>query len=261
MSLDPSCRDDSDVFSVSEARLAELARHLQDRGMMRLAGGISPSWIATARGEVMAYVERHGPGDYDMLDLDDWECPTIRNFAVNPKVESLLSTLAASLSSRFEDPGAYTRRILRIHDGSGAVTSKPHVWHYDDNTMTLHVPLITPGGNTGHLGALPAQRRLHRTLIAAIQERIRNDEYPHPRAKEKFDKAPERYTVPLIPGEALFFVGHRTLHSPLPWPVGQLRANMILHYGHDTRPESRLLRAVRAMRDGVVVDRRARLHS
>jgi hypothetical protein len=154
-------------------------------------------------------------------------------------------------SPEYAEPGTYTRRVLRIHDGTGGVTSKPHVWHYDDNTLTVMVPLVVPGDGTGHFGALQAHRQLRRTLLNTVGERLRNDEYPHPGAIDKFNKAPDRHTYPLVPGELLVFIGHRTLHSPLPWPVGRVRANIVFHFGQPERPESGSLRALRAMRNVV----------
>lgn len=114
------------------------------------------------------------------------------------------------------------------------------------------IPIIVPGGHAGQFAYLPPQRPLRRTVLTTIQERIRVGKDPYPGATEKFNKAPDGNTYPLVPGELLIFMGHRTLHTALPWPVGEWRANVVLHYGHPTKSESAPLRAAFAMRDAVI---------
>lgn len=73
MNSDPDRRDESDFYSVSAAQASQLVQDLHDRGVATLRGAISPSWLAAAREEIQAYVGRHGPGDHDLFDHEDWE--------------------------------------------------------------------------------------------------------------------------------------------------------------------------------------------
>jgi hypothetical protein len=255
MSASSNFRDDDDMISVGAAQVSQMTQDLHDRGVTTLRGAISPNWIATAQQEIEAFIGRHGPGDHDLFDLDQWECPTIRRLAENPQMESLLRTLAEAESA---DQRTYDRRVLRIHDGSSGVI--PYLWHFDANTVTAMIPIIVPGGDTGHFAALPPMRPLRRTVLSTIQERIAFGTDPYPMATKKFEETPERYTCPLIPGEALIMRGHQTMHCALPWPVGIWRANIVLHYGHPPKSESKPLRAAFAMRDALN-RRRAASHS
>ncbi|MGO4441817.1 hypothetical protein AB4Z42_00525 [Mycobacterium sp. 2YAF39] len=243
-----SDRDD-DKLSVGAAQISQMAQDLQDRGVTTLRGAISPGWIATAREEIEAYIERHGPGDHDLFDLDAWECPTARSLAENPDMESLLATLANTSSSGPAGQGTYDRRVLRIHDGSTGVI--PYLWHFDANTITALIPIIVPGDDSGHFAALPPMRPNRRSVLSTVQERIQFGKDPYPAATKHFEKARDKYTYPLVPGEALIMWGHRTMHCALPWPVGVWRANIVLHYGLPPRSESKPLRAAFALRDAL----------
>ncbi|BBY63354.1 hypothetical protein [Mycolicibacterium helvum] len=249
MGSDAGCRDDKDLFTVSQAQISQIEQDLHVRGMSILRGAISPDWIEAARKEVEAYVERHGSGDHDLFDLDEWECPAIRQLAENPEMESMLRTLAVQSSSGVESTESYDRRALRIHDGTRGVI--PYLWHYDANTVTAMIPVTVPDAGTGQFGTLPPDRPIRRSVTSMVRERMRIGKDPYPKATEQFKKAPERSTYPLIPGEALIFYGYRTMHTALPWPVGQWRANIVLHYGLPTRLESGPLRAAFGIRDAI----------
>ena len=198
MSSDPNCRDGSGLFSVSEARVLQIQQDLQLRGMSILRGAISPSWIATAREEVAAYVERHGSGDHDLFDLDKWECPAMRELAENPEMESMLARLAAQSSSGVVSTGAYDRRALRIHDGTRGVI--PYLWHYDANTVTAMIPVTVPDDGSGRFATLPPERPIRRSVTSMVRERIRIGKDPYPGATKQFKKAPDQSTYPLVPG-------------------------------------------------------------
>lgn len=204
-------------------RVDQIAARLNQSGMVHLVGAVTPEVLASAQLEVAEYVRRHGPGDHDLLDHTRWECPTVEQIATSERVENLLNSLAS--------PGervGYSRRVLRIHDGTGVNRSK-YAWHYDLSTLTLHIPITIPGDGTGDLAAFPARRPHVRTAVTSIREVF------HPPAlwaEKHFAAEPLRRTVRLIPGDAYIFHGHRTLHTGLPWPEGSLRANLILHYGY-----------------------------
>ncbi len=249
MNSDPGLRDGSDLFSVTGAQVAQIEKDLHERGISILRGAISPSWIAAAREEVAAYVARHGSGDHDLFDLNEWECPAIRELAENPEMEEMLRTLAIKSSSGVESTEYYDRRALRIHDGSRGVI--PFLWHYDANTVTAMIPVTVPDAGTGQFGTLPPDRPLRRSVTSMFRERMRIGKDPYPRATDQFKKDPERSTYPLVPGEALIFYGYRTMHTALPWPVGQWRANIVLHYGLPSRLESGPLRAMLGVRDAI----------
>lgn len=221
----------------------EIASRLDDAGMVRLAGAVPPAILAEAQEEVADYVARHGGGDHDLLDHREWECPTLQAMATSERIEHLLQSIDAhqAVSSTSEDRG-YNRRVLRIHDGTGATRSNPYVWHYDASTLTLHVPITIPGGDAGDLAAFPGHRPAVRKATTSVREKVQP---PARWAARTFAADPVRHTVALIPGDAYVFHGYRTLHTGLPWPAGAVRANVILHYGYPK--ESTLLRTARSV--------------
>jgi transposase len=237
----------SDVIAAQLAGHAGHARQDLDReGLVRLAGVISADWLSVARTDVDGYIARHGSGEHSLVDADDWECPTISEFAEDERVEAFLHGLT-SLSAK---PGyaGYRQRVLRILDGS-AVDSPPFDWHYDANAVTMLVPLVIPDDGTGHVAMFPDHRPHRRwaTLSAAERLLVHNKRYGR-RLRQRYDSDPTAFTVAMTPGDVYLFRGYRALHATLPWPSDTLRATLILQYGHPYGPESSLVQAVRARR-------------
>lgn len=237
------------LLSDGPLRVDEIASRLDDAGMVRLIGAVPPDMLASAQDEIAEYISNHGTGDHDLLDHTRWESPTLQRIAESERVESLLNSLASwRLASSPTDHGGYSRRVLRIHDGTDAIQTNPYVWHYDASTLTMHIPISIPGGNTGDLAAFPAHRPRRRTAVTSLREKLQS----HDRwARRTFSEDPARYTIPLVPGDAYIFHGYRTLHTGLPWPRGDVRANLILHYGYPRWAESGALRTAHAIRLGI----------
>lgn len=235
------------LLSDGPSRVDEVASLLDNAGMVRLVEALPPEMLASAQEEVAEYVSNHGPGDHDLLDYTRWESPTLEKIATSERVELLLDSLASWRSASYPaDHRGYSRRVLRIHDGTGVIQTNPYVWHYDASTLTLHFPITIPGGDTGNLAAFPAHRPRLRTAVTSVREKLLP---PDRWATRAFAADPLRHTVFLVPGEAILFYGYRTLHTGLPWPAGDLRANLILHYGNPE--ESVALRTAHAIRQGI----------
>jgi hypothetical protein len=227
----------------------EIASRLDEVGMVRMVDALSPDELASAQEEIADYVSRHGTSDHDLLDLAAWESPTLQRIATSERVERLLNTVAGWQSGASpSEQGGYSRRVLRIHAGTGVLKTNPYVWHYDASTVTMHIPILIPGGDTGNLAAFPDHRPRRRTATTSLREKIQpQDQW----AARTFAADPARYTVDLIPGDAYVFRGYRTLHTGLPWPPGQLRANLLLHYGYPKWAESGALRTAHIIRQGI----------
>lgn len=237
----------SDVIAAQLAGHVSHTRHDLDRtGLVHLGGVIPADWLAAARADIDGYLARHGSGEHSLLDTDDWECPTISEFAQDERVEAFLHGLT-SLST---EPGyaGYRQRVLRILDGS-AIDSPPFDWHYDANAVTMLVPLVIPDDGSGHVAMFPDHRPHRRwaTLSAAERLVVHNKSYGR-RLRRRYEDDPEAFTLRLTPGDVYLFRGYRALHATLPWPRETLRVTLILQYGHPYGPEGSVVQAVRARR-------------
>jgi hypothetical protein len=237
--------------------VAELAsktnqtRETLDRdGIARIAGIVDQDWIAVARGEIARYLAEHGPGDYDIVDPSQWECPQITALADDPRLEAFLDSMMPAGPPDPRQSGGYDRRTLRILQGTGGVHCRTHFWHYDGCALTMVLPIIVPDDGTGQLAAVPQSRPHRRSATISAVERVfvLNKIYRH-WMRRRFERSPSKYTFPLAAGDAYLFRGYRTSHAALPWPPGVIRVTVVLHYGHPYGPEGRMLRAGRAWLD------------
>jgi hypothetical protein len=217
---------------------------LERQGLARLPGAIPPEWLTAARADIDRYLFCHGSGEHSLVDTDRWECPTITELAVDERVESFLH----SLTSLPERPGyaGYRQRVLRILDGSG-VDSPPFDWHYDANAITMLIPIVMPDNGSGKVALFPDHRPHRRSASLSAAERllVHNKIYGR-RLRQRFDRDPAAFTVPLTPGDVYLFRGYRSLHATLPWPQDTLRVTLLLQYGHPYGQEGPLLQATRA---------------
>lgn len=238
----------SDVIAAQLAPHVGHAKSDLDRtGLVRLSDVIPADWLTAARADIDGFLTRHGSGEHSLLDADDWESPTISEFAHDERVEAFLH----GLTSLSPEPGyaGYRQRVLRILDGS-AVDSPPFDWHYDANAVTMLVPLVIPDDGTGHVAMFPDFRPHRRwaTLSAAERLLVHSKRYGR-RLRRRYDNDPAAFTVQMTPGDVYLFRGYRALHATLPWPSDTLRVTLILQYGHPYGPEGSLVQAVRARRD------------
>lgn len=240
----------------SEAIVANLASHtghakadLDRNGLVPLRGVITGEWLSAARGEVDAYLARHGRREHNLTDADSWECPTIEALARDRGVEGFLLSLTSLPKSAEAGYAGYQQRVLRILDGSH-VETPPFDWHYDSNALTMLVPIVVPADGTGQVAIFP-DHRPHRpwaTLSAAERLLVHNQLYGR-RMRRRYEDDPSAFTVPLVPGDAYLFRGYRALHSVLPWSQDTLRVTLVLHYGRPYGAEGPVIRRVRRWRD------------
>jgi hypothetical protein len=239
-----------------EAIAANLASHtnhaktdLDRDGLVALRGVITSEWLSAARGEVDAYLVRHGRREHNLTNADPWECPTIVALAQDGSVEGFLHSLTSLPESPDSGYAGYQQRVLRILDGSN-VETPPFDWHYDSNAVTMLVPIVVPADGTGQVAIFP-DHRPHRpwaALSAAERLLVHNQMYGR-RMRRRYADDPSAFTVSLVPGDAYLFRGYRALHSVLPWSKDTLRVTLVLHYGRPYGAEGPVIRAVRRWRN------------
>jgi hypothetical protein len=81
------------------------------------------------------------------------------------------------------------------------------------------VPLFIPSagaGMSGELVVFPNRRPFRRSAIVNVFEKVfAQNRFYRKRIIRNFNRAPEKYSVQLIPGNVYLFWGYRTLHGNL----------------------------------------------
>jgi hypothetical protein len=98
------------------------------------------------------------------------------------------------------------------------------------------VPLFIPSagaGMSGELVVFPNRRPFRRSAIVNVFEKVfAQNRFYRKRIIRNFNRAPEKYSVQLIPGNVYLFWGYRTLHGNLRCAPDTVRATLLLHYGN-----------------------------
>jgi hypothetical protein len=128
-------------------------------------------------------------------------------------------------------------------------------FHYDAAIVTMLVPLFIPtegAGRSGDLILFPNRRPFRRSVALNIFEKvITQNRFYRTRILQEFNRAPQRYSVQLKPGNAYLFWGYRTFHGNGPCAPNTLRATLLLHYGnpHGGNPVLATVKSMRRMVD------------
>ena len=65
-----------------------------------------------------------------------------------------------------------------------------------------------------------------------FEKTLMQNRFYRKRIVREFNKAPEKYSVVLKPGNIYLFWGYRTFHGNLPCAPNTVRATLLLHYGN-----------------------------
>ncbi|MGI4746179.1 MAG: hypothetical protein ACRYFY_09065 [Janthinobacterium lividum] len=131
-------------------------------------------------------------------------------------------------------------QVLRCLAGK---TSAAHSYffHYDSYVLTILLPIQIPtGGQTGDLLMLPNMRRIRKTYLANVLDKVILDNRVSQFVLRRLIKAKIlRVTrVKIVPGNLYFFWGYRSIHANEPCDPGQVRATALFHYANPHRGAS-----------------------
>lgn len=131
-------------------------------------------------------------------------------------------------------------QVLRCLAGR---TSAAHSYffHYDSYVLTILLPIEIPtGGRTGDLLMLPNMRRIRKTYLANVLDKVILDNRLSQLVLRGLIKARLlRVTrVKIVPGNLYFFWGYRSIHANEPCDPDQVRATALFHYANPHRGAS-----------------------
>jgi hypothetical protein len=131
-------------------------------------------------------------------------------------------------------PEADFYQVLRCLAGE---TGKAHalIFHYDSYVVTALIPVEIPSrGNTGDLVMLPNWRRIRRSYLANLIDKVLLDNRLTQAALRLAHRTRLlRLTrIRMTPGNIYFFWGYRSIHANEACDPAQVRATAIYHYAN-----------------------------
>lgn len=224
---------DAEVIRLGDISPSSLADQLDDQGVVRIRGAVSTEWLDALRASVTDYIAGHGDGDFIISEAGREIGSPAHQLVSDPALRQLFSE-TARLRWPETSSAQGIRSVIPVRPGSEP-KSRSNLFHYDASVLTMIVPVFIPQaaiGNSGELAAFGNKRPFRRFAASHLVDTLltHNSLYRRHFAKTVLD-APEKYIVPLQPGDAYIFWGYRTLHGNFACGPGLLRATLVLQYG------------------------------
>lgn len=223
------------LFATTDPHIRDISAELNSSGFVHVPDAFTASDIDQADREVRAYLANHSGDTHESAAPHEWDCPTITALSTDPDLESILAALAAGVHPPAA-AGGYQTRTLRIYGEAQSQRTNPYDWHYDANVITVLIPLTIPDcgpGPLGHHATFPNHRPHRRYSWSDVIDKALTQNRVHGRlTAHRLARNPEAHTIRFLAGSGYIFCGHRTLHRPMAWPGGQVRATLNLHYGY-----------------------------
>jgi hypothetical protein len=125
-------------------------------------------------------------------------------------------------------------QVLRCLSGNSA-RRHSYLFHYDSYVVTVLIPIEIPtAGMSGDLLMLPNTRKVRNTYAANVIDKIILDN-PLSQALLKYltRKNVIRLTrIKMVPGNAYFFWGYRSVHTNEPCDAERIRATALFHFAN-----------------------------
>lgn len=222
-----------EVISLGGISGSWLANQLDNDGVVRLQGVFSNEWLQAMRDSVTDDIAVHGDGDFFIAQADQEIGSPAHQLVSDPALRQLFSE-AARLRFPKGASAQEIRSSMLVRPGTAPKT-RSNLFHYDACVLTMVVPIFIPRatiGTNGELAAFGNKRPFRRFVASHLVDMIltHNSLYRRHVTKKVLD-APDKYIVPLQPGDAYLFWGYRTYHGNLVCAPGLLRTTLVVQYG------------------------------
>jgi hypothetical protein len=218
-----------------ELSIPEVAERLDRTGFVCLENVISPDWLKEARENVKSRLAEYGEHDFCIIRPSNKTDTPAHRLVNDPAVRAIFENLAAARCPRGVAENDEIYNVLRVLAGPEREATS-FKFHYDAAVVTMLVPLFIPtegAGRSGELVLFPNRRPFRRSVILNIFEKvITQNRFYRNRILGEFNRAPEKYSVQLKPGNVYLFWGYRTFHGNGPCASNTVRATLLLHYGN-----------------------------
>jgi len=234
--------------------IPEVAERLDRTGFVCLENIILPDWLKDAQENVESWLAEYGEHGFCIIRASNETDTPAHRLVSDPGVRTIFENLARDRCPRGLGQNDEIYSVLRVLAGPERKATS-FKFHYDAAVVTMLVPLFIPtegAGRSGDLILFPNRRPFRRSATLNIFEKVITQNWLYrKRILQEFNRAPEKYSVQLKPGNAYLFWGYRTFHGNGHCAPNTVRATLLLHYGnpHGGNPVLAAVKSVRRMVD------------
>jgi hypothetical protein len=216
---------------LSEARVRQLVDDINTDGIGVIPGFLNEAFLARARSFVGATVAASG-GNYVGLQGPDAVAGSGLEEVAHSAAFRRLMERVYQLGTGQTPPGDAYYQLLRCLTGQ-SVGSHSYFYHYDSYVITVLLPIAIPTtGMTGDFLLIPNTRPIRRFYLQNAFDKLLLDNKVTQKILKFLTLRGWRKVkrLKLVPGNAYFFWGYRTIHANEPCDSNSVRATALFHY-------------------------------
>lgn len=217
----------------------QLADEIDSNGYACIDNVIPQPFIDEVKASVVDLAKEHG-STFSIVGHDNLKDTLLGELYNEPAFCSLLEDIVTSKLGREVTAGRDKYQVLRVLNGYD-LNSQSHLFHFDNYTLTVLLPLVIPDskeGNNGSLFLLPNIRKLSKSPLknTIIKILFQNPLVRKLLSFNFFRTLLGFKELNLIPNNLYFFWGFCSYHGNGNCDEGKLRSTALYHY-HKTVTE------------------------
>jgi len=217
----------------SHASITTLVEDIERTGFGVLPGFVGTSELARMRSFVAKAVKDTG-GEYaGFIGPDAVAGSGLDELARSPHFRDMIKEVYER-GTGLKAPEQEFYQVLRCLSGNSA-RRHSYLFHYDSYVVTVLIPIEIPtAGMSGDLLMLPNTRKIRRSYLANVIDKVILDNPLSQAVLRHLTRANLiRLTrIKMVPGNAYFFWGYRTVHTNEPCDAERIRATALFHFAN-----------------------------
>jgi hypothetical protein len=221
------------VAGISRAGIAALVEDIDRTGFGVIPGFVGAEDLARMRAFVARAVQ-DAKGEYaGLIGPDAVAGSGLDDLARSQPFREMMEGIYAQGTGR-QPPKQDLYQLLRCLSGRSA-RRHSYFFHYDSYVVTALIPIEIPTtGQRGDLVMIPNTRRIRKSYYGNVLDKILLDNKVTQMALTQLVKrnALKLTRIKMVPGNAYFFWGYRSVHTNEPCDAGAIRATALFHYAN-----------------------------
>jgi hypothetical protein len=217
----------------SHAAIATLVEDIDRTGFGVLPGFVGAGELARMRAFVGRAVKDAGGEYVGFIGPDSVAGSGLDELARSPHFHDMIKAIYER-GTGCKAPEQEFYQVLRCLSGNSA-RRHSYLFHYDSYVVTVLIPIEMPAvGMRGDLLMLPNTRNIRNSYVANVIDKIILDN-PLSQALLRYLSRTNliRLTrITLVPGNAYFFWGYRSVHTNEPCDAARVRATALFHFAN-----------------------------